>query len=307
MLESRFADAYGVRLHYIEAGTGEPPVVLIHGLGSTITKWRDALPMIAARRRTIAVDLPGFGKSATPRARYSFGFLAGGVGAFLDSLGVERCVLVGNSLGGTTAIWLAAAQPERVAGLVLVDAALPLPPGARPDAATAARMAAASMPGIGEALYSLFIRLKSGDEQVADGLRRNIADPSRVSAETMRLMRDEAEQRKHRPELRQPLMSAQRNLLWMLTARREEVERVAASLRVPTLLVWGSEDVLVPLAVGNEWVAKIPGAELVVMEGAGHNPQVEMPDRFAEIVLTFADRLAGDAVIAPGGTPGSHG
>ena len=296
MLESRFVDANGVRLHYIEAGSGEPPIVLLHGLGSTVTKWRDTLPMIGARRRAIAVDLPGFGKSDTPPGRYTFGFLAGGIIAFLDALSIERCVLVGNSLGGMTAMWLAAARPERVAGLVLVDPALPLPAGARPDASTVTRMAVASLPGVGEALYTLFTRLKTADEQVADGLKRNVADASKVSQETQRLLHIEAEERRHATGLRRPVLSAQRNLMWMLTARREEVGRVAGSLGVPTLLVWGSEDKLVPLATGEEWVGKIPGAELVVMEGAGHNPQVEMPDRFAEIVLAFAERLAASPI-----------
>jgi pimeloyl-ACP methyl ester carboxylesterase len=307
VLESRFADAAGVRLHYIEAGSGEPAIVLLHGLGSTVAKWRDALPMIATRRRAVAVDLPGFGKSEAPRARYTFGFLAGGIRAFLDAMGIERCVLVGNSLGGTAAMWLATAWPERVEGLVLVDAALPLPREARPDPKTIARMALVSVPGAGEALYSLFVRFKSAEWQVADGLRRNVADPGRLSAETMRLMHEEAEERRHRPELRRPLLSAQRNLLWMLSARRAEVERVAASLSVPTLLVWGSDDLLVPLVVGEEWVAKIPGAELVVLEGAGHNPQMELPDRFAEIVLAFSERLGAGVVTAPSGTPGSRG
>lgn len=306
-LESRYVDAGGVRLHYIECGSGDPPVVLVHGLGSTVTKWRDAMPICGPRRRTIAVDLPGFGRSGTPRARYTFGFLAGGIRSFLDAMEIERCVLVGNSLGGMAALWLAAAWPERVEGLVLVSPALPLPAGARPDAATIARMSVASLPGVGEALYSAFMRFRSAEWQVADGLRRNVADTTRVSAETLRLMHEEAEDRRRDPRLRAPVLSAQRNLVWMLSARRAEVERVAASLRVPTLLVWGSNDLLVPLVVGEHWVEKIPGAELVVIEGAGHNPQIEVPDRFAEIVLAYADRLGAAAVSSPSGTPGSRG
>jgi pimeloyl-ACP methyl ester carboxylesterase len=307
MLESRFVDAAGVRLHYLEAGSGEPPIVLLHGLGSSVTKWRDVLPLIGARRRAVAVDLPGFGRSEGPRGRYTFGFLAGGIKAFLDAMSVDRCVLVGNSLGGVAAMWLAAAWPERIAGLVLVDAALPLPSEARPDLSTALRMAVASLPGVGEVLYSVYTRRTSVAEQVADGLRRNVADPARVSAETRRLLHEEAEERRVHPELRRPVMSAQRHLVWMLTARRADVERVASQLRVPTLLVWGSEDRLVPLAVGEDWVARIPGAELVVLEGAGHNPQLEVPDRFSEIVLAFAERLEVAAITAPGGTPGSRG
>jgi pimeloyl-ACP methyl ester carboxylesterase len=299
-LESRFADAFGVRLHYIEAGSlaSEPPIVLLHGLGSTVTKWRDALPIMGARRRAIAVDLPGFGRSDAPRARYTFGYLAGGIRAFLDALSIDRCVVAGNSLGGVTALWLAATWPERVAGLVLIDPALPLPPDARPDGKTIARMAVASLPGVGEALYAGFMRFRTADWQVADGLKRNVFDPSRLSAETLRLMHEEAEQRRHDPRLRHSVLSAQRHLLWMMSARRADVERVAASLRVPTLMIWGSEDLLVPLAVGEHWVGKIPGAELVVMEGAGHNPQIEMPDRFSEIVLAFAERLRSEAFTA---------
>jgi pimeloyl-ACP methyl ester carboxylesterase len=304
-LEPRFIEAGGVRLHYIEAGAGDPPIVLLHGLGSTVTKWTDAVPLFAARRRTLAVDLPGFGKSEAPRARYTFGFLAGGVKAYLDAKGIERCVLVGNSLGGVTAMWLAAAWPERVERLVLVDAALPLPPGVRPDPMTVARATIASLPGVGEALYTAFMKLKDADYQLADGLRRNVADPTRVSVETMRLMREEAEARRHNMALRRPLLSAQRHLLWMMSAGRGEVERVAASLTVPTLLLWGSEDVLVPLAVGEYWVSRIPGAELIVIDGAGHNPQIEIPDRFVEIVLAYAERAR--TVSSPSGTPGSGG
>jgi len=296
-LQSRFVDAAGVQLHYIEAGSGPgDPIVLLHGLGSTVTKWRDALPMMASRRRTLAVDLPGFGKSDAPRAKYTFGYLAGGVRAFLDAMGIDRCVLAGNSLGGVTAMWLAATWPERVAGLVLVDPALPLPAGTRPDAKTSLPWLVASLPGVGELLYSGFVRLKSADEQVTDGLKRNIADPSRVSAETLRLMREEAEERRTDSRLRRPLMSSQRHLLWMMTARRATVERVAESIAVPTIILWGSEDLMVPLAVGEDWVGRIPGAELIVLEGAGHNPQVEVPDRFSEIVLGFADRLEAGAV-----------
>jgi pimeloyl-ACP methyl ester carboxylesterase len=291
-LESRFVDAAGVRLHYIECGSGEPPIVFVHGLGSTVTKWRDAMPICGPRRRSIAVDLPGFGRSDSPRARYTFGFLAGGVKSFLDAKEIERCVLVGNSLGAMAALWLAASWPERVEGIALVSPPLPLPAGARPDAATVARMSVAMIPGVGEALYAGFMRLRSAEWQVADGLRRNVVDATRVSADTLKLLHEEAEERRRDGRLRGPLMSAQRNLLWMVTARRAEVERVAASIKVPTLLVWGSDDLLVPLAVGEHWVGKIPGAELLVLDGAGHNPQLEVPDRFSEVVLAFTERLA---------------
>jgi pimeloyl-ACP methyl ester carboxylesterase len=308
VVSSRFVDAGGIRLHTIAAGTGGDPIVLLHGLGSTVTKWRDVLPILGARRRTIAIDLPGFGQSDAPRARYTFGFLAGAVRAGLEALGVKRCVLVGNSLGGVTAMWLAATWPDLVSAQVLVSPALPLPPAVRPNPQTIARMIASSVPGVGEMLYTAAVRRWTPERLVADGLARNVVDATRVSAETLALLHEEAAARKHRPEQRRSLMSAQRHLMWMLTARRADVQRTAARLQLPTLLLWGDKDRLVPLAVGEDWVRRIPGAELVVMEGAGHNPQLEMPDRFSEIVLAFAERSAGEGTISsPVGTPESRG
>jgi len=93
----------GFTLHYVSAGRG-PAVVLLHGLGGFAESWRRTVEALAPRYTVIAVDLPGFGRSAKPRARYSLGFFANALGGFLDGLGLGSVSLVGHSLGGAVAV-----------------------------------------------------------------------------------------------------------------------------------------------------------------------------------------------------------
>src|SRR5204863_579469 len=92
----------GLSLHYVVEGRG-PAVVLLHGLGGFAESWRRTVEALAPRYTVIAVDLPGFGRSAKPRARYSLGFFANALGGFLDGLGLGSVSLVGHSLGGAVA------------------------------------------------------------------------------------------------------------------------------------------------------------------------------------------------------------
>src|SRR5215218_7288138 len=108
---TRTVDVGPDRLAYVDLGEGEPPVLLLHGLGGNWTAWLETLPAVARQRRTIAVDLPGFGASAPTIER------------FCDRMELDELVVVGSSLGGWVAAELALRAPERVKGLVLIDAA----------------------------------------------------------------------------------------------------------------------------------------------------------------------------------------
>src|SRR6266705_2249411 len=103
----------GLALHYVSAGRG-PAVVLLHGLGGFAESWRRTVEALAPRYTVIAVDLPGFGRSAKPRARYSLGFFANALGGFLDGLGLGSVSLVGHSLGGAVAVAFSLTRPTRV-------------------------------------------------------------------------------------------------------------------------------------------------------------------------------------------------
>lgn len=287
----------GLRIHWAECGSGDPAFLLLHGLGSSITKWLDVMPLLARAGRVVALDMPGFGRSDAPRgASYSPAWLAGGVRAFMDDVGLGRPVVVGSSLGGTVALYLAAAWPERARGLVLAAPALPRPPGARTDPRVALKFGAMLTPGIGEAIFSAYVRGRSAERRADESLALNCARPDRVAPSTReRLVEDEARLRA-RPELRRARTAAQRRLLLLMTSRRGDLGRLVRGVRVPTLFLWGSEDRFVPVRTGRHWAPQCPGAELVVLEAAGHNPQIELPEVFANAVLAFGRKVARDAV-----------
>ena len=146
MITEHETDVAGTKIHWLDAGTGDEPFLLIHGFGSSVAKWLDVLPLLAEERRTIALDLPGFGVSDAPRGPYSPAWLAGGVLAFCDAIGVSRAIWTGNSLGGLVAIHAAAARPERVVGLIGVDAALPTQSAGRPSASVLLAFVAPALP-----------------------------------------------------------------------------------------------------------------------------------------------------------------
>ena len=281
------ADIGGARIHWVEEGVGDVPFVLVHGWGSSIVKWMDAIPMLATGRRTIALDLPGFGDSGIPNGSYSPGWLAGALRAFMDTIGVERAIVVGNSLGGLVAAYFAAAWADRCAGLVLAAPAFPAVVPSPSGSAVAAVLAPA-IPGVGEVLYRVRARRRTPESLVAESLARNCADPSRVRASTVRALEAAARARRQRPEHIRPLLRANRRMLWALSARREQTWAIARSLRTPTLVLWGQQDSLLSVGIGYRAVEEIPGAQLVVLDDCGHNPQVERPDEFSAAVLTFA-------------------
>jgi pimeloyl-ACP methyl ester carboxylesterase len=121
------ADVRGIVLAYRVAGDPVgPPMVLLHGLGDDACDWRTVLAALADRHRVYALDLRGHGRSSHP-GRYSFELMRDDVLGFLDAVGVERCVLIGHSMGGTVAILLAQDAPHRLTHLILEDSAAPRP------------------------------------------------------------------------------------------------------------------------------------------------------------------------------------
>lgn len=280
-------------ISWVESGSGDPPFVLVHGLGSSTVKWLEVLPLLGAHRRAIALDLPGFGRSSAVPGRYSPAWFAGAIRAFMDAIGVASAIPVGNSLGGLAVAYLAGAWPERCEGLVLVSPALPNE-GPQPSARIVAGMAALSLPLVGPALLRSHLR-RPAEEVTREALARNVADPSRVSPRTVALLEEEARARAGDPDRQRATLAATRRLVWALTGMREATWRALRAVRVPTMFLWGSRDAMVPLEVGERAVREVPGAHLVVLDGLGHNPQIEDPEAFAAAVTSFARALAARA------------
>lgn len=261
----------GHRVRYVRAGQG-PPVVLIHGLASSIYTWKAVLPRLAADHDVVALDLPGFGGSEQP-ADLDFADLVAAVSALLDALGLERASLVGNSLGGAVAASVAARRPERVPALVLIDAA-----GFQRDLADAPavlRVAVADPTG-------LLARLPFKRPLVRLALRQVFHDDARVT--------DERVAEYVAPLLRSGAVASLRSLLRTPPERVEHLRRALPGIRAPTLVVWGREDAWIPQAHADRFAAEIPDTRVVRLDDCGHMPQEECPAELLEVLAPFLEQ-----------------
>jgi pimeloyl-ACP methyl ester carboxylesterase len=259
--EMRTADVFGERIAYVDTGNG-PPVVLIHGLADDLTVWHDTVDALAKRHRVIALDLLGFGKSAKPLVEYSAATEADVVDGLMARLRVTHATVVGNSLGGWVAALLAARRPSRVARLVLVDAA-----------------------GMG----GLAVRL--GPRTLAD-LRLSDRDAFvRLCPRTFvdaRFCRDDSDGSiALAARLRANDGYAIGRIVDAIARGDSALDARLSGVNVPTLVVWGRGDRLIPLADGIRLRDAIRGARLVVLERCGHEPQVECPQRFDDVLIRF--------------------
>lgn len=260
---SDFVDLDGQLVHLRDVGPrGDPlPIVLIHGTSASLHTWEGWAQALQGRRRVISFDLPGFGLTG-PRADgdYRGDADARFVLALLDKLGVARCVIGGNSLGGEVAWRVATLAPERVDRLVLVDAAgLPFELGAVPLA-----WRIAHVPLLNRLMEWVLPR-----PLVVQGLVQVYGDPTRIT--------DELVDRYFEITLRE----GNRGALGERLRQRDwggDAERVD-SVRQPTLILWGAEDRLIPPAVGRDFQRRIAGSELVIFDGLGHVPHEEDPAR----------------------------
>jgi pimeloyl-ACP methyl ester carboxylesterase len=277
---SDFIDIKGQTVHFRDEGPRHdgsagtpPPLLLIHGTASSLHTWEGWAKALKGQRRVISFDLPGFGLTGPFEGQYERDNYHGDIYArfvldLLDALKVQQVVIAGNSLGGEVAWRTAVMAPQRVAGLVLVDAVGPrFTPQAVPLGFQLVRVPVLGR--LGE--FALTKGL------VAEGLHSVYGDPSRVTEALI----DRHYELALREGNRRALGLRVRQMV-----NGEQEERINA-IRAPTLLLWGSRDRLVPPSVGQDFARRIAGSQLVMLEGLGHVPQEEDPARSLAPVKTF--------------------
>ena len=273
-LEPRYETTSGRRLRYVRAGSG-PAIVLVHGFGSSIYTWKDVIAPFAARHDVIALDLPGFGESDRP-ADLSIDELPRAVTGLMDRLGLESATLVGNSMGGAAVALVAAASPDRVDALVLIDAAgFDLAPKARPASIRLATSWAAPA-----------LTLLPGKRLIVERSLRQVFHDDR-------LVTEERVAEYLAPALRPGTFVALRSLGASLDSHPDAVTRVLPSIRAPTLVIWGDDDRWIPPADAERFAAAIPGARAVVVAACGHVPEEEKPAEVVRLVLELLDGASG--------------
>jgi pimeloyl-ACP methyl ester carboxylesterase len=268
---SKFVDVDGFKIHYHEAGAGEP-LVLIHGGGPGASGWSNYnrnIGPLAERFRVIVPDLPGFGRSdMKPRDQNTWEWYGPMMGRFLDALGIARAHFVGNSLGGATTLMLALEQPQRVGRMILMGSAGGLPTFAvSPTDAIKTLLYFYDGPGPSRA------RLKGFIDQF-------VFDPSQVTDELI----DQRIAAAMRPEIvdnppMRPVPGKPRVEIW----------RDARLLTLPhdVMFVWGREDRVMPLDGVFVLLKQIPKARLYVLPRCGHWAQWEHAEEFNRVSIGF--------------------
>lgn len=266
-------DVEGHKARYLTAGEG-PPLVLLHGVGTSSGEWSRVLPDLARNHCVYAIDLPGYDGSYEP-SDYSPAFTASFVGSFLDAVGVERAVVVGNSFGGLVALHLALSEPARVSTLVLSDSA-------GLGRAVNPAMVAFSSPGAG-GLAKTLAKTRLGAAQRS--LHRALLLFARPWQIPRKWIKDQYKLAQL-PNFTDATLASLRNTVGATGQREVLLERLP-ELRMPTLIVWGVEDRLLPYSQAKEAVTLVQDGSLELIPNCGHLPHVEQPERFVSVLDQF--------------------
>jgi len=270
---STFLNVAGMKVHMRDEGPRDDPIpiVLLHGTAASLHTWDGWAEALKSSRRVIRFDLPGFGLTGpSPDRNYSIDNAIRLLIAMFDHLGIERAVLGGNSLGGVIAWRTAVEYPARVERLILVDSA------GYPAASSSAPLVfyLAKLPSM-----DWIVRNTLPRTLVAQGLRHAYANPTKVTPELIDqycdLLRREGNRTAFidRARQRRPATSAHR----------------IAQLKLPTLIMWGRQDRMIPPEAAERFHHDIAGSTLVIFDDLGHVPQEEDPTRTVVPVKQFLE------------------
>lgn len=262
----------GARMHYIAKGERGTPIVLIHGLMDSTHNWAKNIDALALAHRVYAIDLIGFGfSSRVTERRYSLKYFARTVREFLDAQGLARASLVGHSLGGAVALQVARDYPKRVDKLIL------LAPAAYSLKIPAVVKLAARVPYLPRALagFALTSARAHASAWVNAWGDPTCADPRDLEG-----------------RMRPSRVKGSVDALLAMTASPHGSNLPAGlkGITASTLILWGNKDLAVPLRHGERLARDLPNAELVILEGVGHVPNVECPDVVNPLMLGFLKR-----------------
>lgn len=260
----------GVDVAYVDSGGDKPPLVFVHGLSSYTGFWEYQIPYFAATHRVLALDLPGYGASARPDAPYTPPWYADMLGEWMTAVGIDRAAIVGHSMGGQIGLTFALAHPERVERL-----ALAAPAGLERFGSGAARWS--------KDWWTEDRAMRAGEEEVranfvAMVFNRTDAGVERLIEERVRLGKS--------PAFAGTSVAVARSIAGMFD---HPVWERLPTIAVPTLIVFGSDDRMIPNPVftggrtrtlAEAGAARIPGAKLVMVPDAGHTVQHDAPAAF---------------------------
>ncbi|MCP3996535.1 MAG: alpha/beta hydrolase [bacterium] len=280
-MKSHFIDVNGP-LHYQEVGDEGPVLILVHGIGTSYLSWYPVVEALGENHRVLAIDLighgftPPHGRKATIRANAEL------LAEFADTMTDQQVILIGNSMGGLVSMLTAVARPELVAGLILVNPALPIV-SVRSLSRERQRLALPLLPLLGTSAARYYYHERTAEEEVDDTFRLVLSSGATVNplhrAAAIEMARARREMEWSIPAFTD---SARSIAIELASARR--FRKTLHQISQPTLLIHGMEDRVVHPA-SAEWAARErPDWQYEMIEGMGHTPQIESPDLFISLV-----------------------
>jgi pimeloyl-ACP methyl ester carboxylesterase len=268
-------ELHGHRVSYRRAGSG-PALLLLHGITDSSATWEGVSDSLSEHFTLIAPDLLGHGESATPRGDYSLGAHASGVRDILTALGIERVTVVGHSLGGGIAMQFAYQFPERTERLVLVSSG-----GLGREVHLLLR--AAALPGADYVLPALTSAGLVSVGRVAGGVLKRLrlapGEDMQVLAQGFASLDNAGS--------RQAFLHTVRAVIEPSGQRVSARDRLSLAGLLPSLIVWGERDSIIPVEHGEAAHAAMPGSRFEVFPDAGHMPHDADPERFAALLIDF--------------------
>jgi pimeloyl-ACP methyl ester carboxylesterase len=271
-IKGKFISLDGLKLRYVRGGRG-PEVLLIHGLGASLDYWDENVEPLSEHFTVTAFDLPWFGKSSIPETKPELEFFVSTIRKFCIELGLEKISPIGNSLGGALAAALAGKHPELVDKLVLVS-----PGGFGREVSTTLRLL--SIPVVGRAL------LRPSRTVAREAITSLFYDPARVKEAWVDIahayFRSSAARKAFLKVVHESI-----NIFGQRSDRVSQVTALARQIRARTLVVWGTEDRVIPSIHVQRVTESIPDCISYIFERCGHVPMMELPEDFNRISLEF--------------------
>jgi pimeloyl-ACP methyl ester carboxylesterase len=274
--ERRHVSIHGHEVGFRMEGDG-PVVLLIHGIAGSSNAWRDVMPELARNYTVIAPDLIGHGQSAKPIGDYSLGAHASGLRDLLRVLGLTRATVVGQSFGGGVAMQLSYQHPDCCERLVLVDSG-----GLGREVSWLLRcMTLPASEYLMPVIFPSFVRERGND--FSRMLHRRGIRMARVG-EMWRSYASLTES-----DNRQSFIRTLRSVIDPGGQTVSALDRLYLAGAIPTMIVWGDGDSIIPVSHAYAAHQAIPGSRLEIIEGSGHFPHVEAPERFLEVLVDFLE------------------
>ena len=265
MFQEKFLKVGDMNLSYISEGSGET-VLFIHGLSGCKEEWEYSIPFFSENFNAIAIDLPGSGNSDKPDTNYTMDFYADAIKGFLEEMGIEKAVILGNSMGGLISQSFTLKYPEKVKKLVLVDSAGINPSGSK-SPISLNMDAFQKQKGFSPAIIKMMKKMLfyKPSEETDKLIKRAISDMEREDY----------------PAAFNAILSSAENVI------KADLSEKIGSINTPTLIVWGENDKLMGPKVAMKFNEKVACSELVIIDKCGHVPMLEKPVEFNKAVHDF--------------------